>query len=436
MRDPRGATNCDEASAKHHVTLLLRRTRRMCILDRMGFADSPSLSSSTRPLVSVAHGHGPYANSRRALESLGVWPCHGKRVLLKPNVGRVAAPGSGIVTHPEVVAAAIDVFREAGAVVAIGESPILGVDVQEAFAAAGMASVARDRGCPLIDMDRRPFVEVPLPEGQAIRSLKVCADALEFDYIVSVPVMKRHMHTGATLAVKNMKGCLWRRSKVELHMLPARPESHDKPLDVAIADMASVLRPHLALVDGTVGLEGLGPSAGRPKPLDAVVVSADAFAADAVACQLMGTAAEQIPHLRLGAERGYGVIELHRLAVEPEDWRDAASPFAAPPENLTIAFPNVTVIDRNSCSACQSTLFLFLSRYHARLADFFPPQCPIHVAIGKDSAAPPAGTLLVGNCTARHRHQGVFVPGCPPVGSQILAALAERKPDEPRQASR
>ena len=26
---------------------------------------------------------------------------------------------------------------------------------------------------------------------------------------------------GVTLAVKNMKGCLWRRSKVDLHMLPA-----------------------------------------------------------------------------------------------------------------------------------------------------------------------------------------------------------------------
>ena len=101
---------------------------------------------------------------------------------------------------------------------------------------------------------------------------------------------------------KRLKGCLWRRSKVELHMLPALAGSKDKPLDVAIADMASVLRPHLAIVDGTVGMEGLGPSAGRPKPLDAVVVSADAFAADAVACQLMGTAAEHIPHLRLGAD--------------------------------------------------------------------------------------------------------------------------------------
>jgi len=389
----------------------------------MGLTKSPFLTSPARPAVSVAHGSGPYANCRRALESLGLSPSHGKRVLLKPNVGRVAPPGSGIVTHTEVVAAAMDVFRDAGAEVAIGESPIVGVDVQEAFAAAGLADVAASRGCPLIDMDRRPCVELPVPEGQAIHSLRVCAEVLEFDLIVSIPVMKRHMHTGATLAVKNMKGCLWRRSKVQLHMLQPLPDRVDKPLDVAIADMASVLRPHLAIVDGTVGMEGLGPSAGRPKPLDAVVVSADAFAADAIACQLMGTAAEHIPHLRLGAERGYGVIDLERLAVTPDDWRKAVSPFAAPPENLTIEFPNITVSDHNSCSACQSTLFLFLSRYKDRIFDYFPGQLAIHVAIGKDPTEPPAGTLLVGNCTAHHRDKGIFVAGCPPVGSQILSAL-------------
>ena len=382
----------------------------MCILGQMYITNNPLLSSSTRPSVSVAQGSGPYDNTRRALQSVDLMPVRGRRVLLKPNVGRVASPGSGVVTHPQVVAAAIDVFREAGAEVAVGESPIVGVDMQEAFAAAGMADIAGKRGCPLIDMDRRPCVELPVPQGKVIHSLKVCAEVMEFDFIVSIPVMKMHMHTGATLAVKNMKGCLWRRSKVELHMLPALAGSKDKPLNVAIADMSSVLRPDLAIVDGTVGMEGLGPSAGRPKSLDAVVVSADAFAADAVACQLMGTAAEHIPHLRLGGERGYGVIDLDRLAVTPDNWRDAASPFAAPPENLTIEFPNITVIDNNSCSACQSTLTLFLTRYKDQIFDYFPSQCNINVAIGKNDTELPEGTLLVGNCTAQHRDKGDLRP--------------------------
>ncbi len=385
---------------------------------------NPLLASPARSPVHVAHGGGPYANTRRALEPFDLSAVRGRRVLLKPNAGRIAAPGSGVTTHPQVVAAAIDAFGEAGADVAVGESPIVGVDVGEAFEATGIAAVAVARGCPLMDMNRRRFVEVPVAEGRAVRSLRVCPDVLESDFVVSLPVMKMHMHTGVTLSVKNMKGCLWRRSKMELHMLPPLEGSAHKPLDVAIADMASVLRPHLAVVDGTVGMEGLGPSAGRPKPLDVVVAAPDAFAADAVACRLMGTEAERVPHLAIGAERGYGVIDLDRLAVTPDGWRDRIAPFQPPPADLAIEFPNVQVLDRNACSACQSTLLVFLTRYKDRLFDYFSEEGPLRVAIGKGHTDVPEGTLCVGNCTARWRDRGIFVPGCPPVGSQILTAIS------------
>jgi len=392
--------------------------------------DRSHVQPSRGPSVYVAQGGGAYANTLRALEPVDLSAARGKRVLLKPNAGRIAAPGSGITTHPEVVAAAIDAFREAGADVAVGESPIVGVDVHEAFEVSGIASVAAQRDCPLIDMDRRRFVEVPVPEGRAIRSLRVCPDALEADLIVSLPVTKMHMHTGVTLAVKNMKGCLWRRSKVKLHMLSPVEGSNEKPIDVAIADMSSVVRADLAVIDGTVGMEGLGPSAGKAKPLDAVVVSADPFAADAVACRLMGTEAERIPHLRIGSDRGYGVIDLGRINVAPESWRDWISPFAPPPENLAIEFPNITILDGGSCSACQSTLLLFLTRYKERIFDYFPARSTLNIAIGRGHAELPEETLCIGNCTANHRDQGIFVPGCPPVGSQILAAISgEPGPD-------
>lgn len=385
---------------------------------------NPLLRSPADRPVHVAHGAGPYGNTRQALAPIDLSCVRGLRVLLKPNVGRVAQPGSGVTTHPEVVAAAIDAFREAGAEVAIGESPIAGVRIEEAFEATGMAAVARGRHCPCIDMDRRPAVERALPDGQVIHSLRLCPEVLEYDLTVSIPVMKMHMHTGVTLAVKNMKGCLWRRSKVELHMLPPMEGSDQKSLDVAIADMSSILRPDLAIVDGTVGMEGLGPSAGQARPLDVVVVSPDAFAADAVACRLMGTRAEEVPHLRIGAQRGHGVIDLDRLTVTPGHWAHWIVPFAQPPRNLQIEFPNIRVLDNNSCSACQSTLLLFLRRYQDRLFDYFPADRPISIAIGSGHTELPEGTLCIGNCTARHRGKGPFVPGCPPVGTEILAALS------------
>ena len=373
--------------------------------------------------VAVADDTDAYQAARAVLGAFSLSPCEGKRVLLKPNAGRCAAPGDGVTTNPQVVAAAIDAFREAGAIVAVGESPITGVNTLEALEATGIAGVARRRDCPIIDMDARDSVRVTIPRGEAIDHLSVCPEALEFDVLVSIPVMKTHMHTGVTLAVKNMKGCLWRRSKVDLHMLPAQERKDARSLDIAIADMASVLRPDFALIDGTIGMEGLGPSAGTPKPLGIVLAGPDAFAADAVACHLMGRRAEDIPHLRLGAERGYGIIDLEKIHVSPENWKSFTSPFEAAPKNLAIEFPNVTIHDNQSCSACQSTLLLFLRKHGSDLREYFPDDAPINIAIGKGHTELPEGTLCIGNCTACHREQGVLVPGCPPVGSNILKKL-------------
>jgi uncharacterized protein (DUF362 family) len=381
------------------------------------------MKSSDAPEVFVAQGQGPYENTRNALAGVDLAAVRGKRVLLKPNMGRVAQAGSGVITHPDVVAAAIDCFQEAGAEVAIGESPITGVDVMEAFEVAGITAVAEKRNCPLIDMDRRPFVVRDIPEAQALSSLKLCPEIPEFDLVVSIPVMKMHMHTVATLSIKNMKGCLWRRSKVQLHMLPPVEDSDEKPINIAIADMASVLRPDLAIIDGTVGMEGLGPSAGQAKEMGAVVVSADGFAADAVACQLMGMSAESVPHLRMGAERGYGIIDLDRCRITPSHWRDWVCPFAPPPANLTVDYPNITVLDNNSCSACQSTLLLFLKRYGDHIVDYFPDGEKLNIAIGKGHTELPEKTICVGNCTINQRDRGTFIQGCPPVASEILKAI-------------
>ena len=54
-------------------------------------------------------------------------------------------------------------------------------------------------------------------------------------------------------------------------MLAQLDGHEEKPLDIAIADMSSVLRPGLSIIDGTIGMEGLGPSAGSPKALDVVL---------------------------------------------------------------------------------------------------------------------------------------------------------------------
>jgi hypothetical protein len=187
--------------------------------------------------------------------------------------------------------------------------------------------------------------------------------------------------------------------------------------------MSYALRPHLTIVDGTVGLEGIGPSAGQPKPLDVVVVGTDGFAVDSVACELMGTHAAEIPHLKLGADRGYGTIDLEKIRVYPDNWRLWADSFAKPPTDISIGFPDFNIMDENSCSACQSSLLLFLKCYGERVLEYFEKEKKIDVAIGKGHIKVPNGTLCIGNCTVKHKKRGTYVKGCPPVGSEILRAI-------------
>ena len=104
---------------------------------------TPFKLDASFPSVFWASGEGPYDNTRQALSNVDLSAAKNKRVLLKPNVGRNVKPETGITTHPQVVAAAIDAFREAGAQVAVGESPITGVTMSDAFESCGIAAVAK-----------------------------------------------------------------------------------------------------------------------------------------------------------------------------------------------------------------------------------------------------------------------------------------------------
>ena len=379
--------------------------------------------SSTTNLVSVGHNPDAYTAATQALQRLRCRIPEGTRILIKPNAGRATPPGSGITTSPQVVAAVIDFLRECGADnLAIGESPITGVAAMEAFEATGIAQIAQDRGVELIDMDNSQPVTVGIPGGMAIDHLKVCPAVLEADFVISVPVVKMHMHTGVTLGVKNMKGALWRKEKVRLHQLPPDRDGR-KSLDVAIADLATVLRPDFTVIDGTVGMEGLGPSAGTARRADFVVAGADPIACDSTAARLIGLDPAGIVHLALAAARGVGRMDGFR--VEPESYLEWCQQFAPPPENIAIEWPNVTVHDKGACSACLSTLLMFMQTYSSGLADYRLDDGNIHLAIGKENSNLPPGTICIGNCAARHKADNTFVPGCPPVSSYIFEMICK-----------
>ena len=380
------------------------------------------MTNNIKSNVVISKGLGPYENTKNALAHFDFSHLKGKKVLLKPNAGRVALPEKGITTHPQVIASAIDFFREFASTVAIGESPISGVKTMEAFEETGIAAVARERNCSLLDLDKNEPVITKIPKSRTVKSLKICREIFDFDYIVSIPVIKTHMHTGVTLAIKNMKGCLWRRSKVLLHMLPEIKGCEEKPIDVAIAEMSTVLKPHFSIIDGTICMDGMGPSAGNPKPIDTVIAGENPFMVDAVTCELIGITPASIPHIRMGAALNKTTIDVNKIDIFPENWKDYIIPFKTSPSTISVVYQNITIHDKNSCSACQSSLFLFLNQYGKKLLDYFPGE-NINIAIGKGNSTLPEKTICIGNCALKSKTKGIYVQGCPPVSSEILRSI-------------
>lgn len=190
--------------------------------------------------VFITHGNGPFLNAKNALQSLDLNFINNKSILIKPNIGRMAGPEKGINTHPLAIAGAIEALKKFNPIkIAIGESPIVGVKTLEAFQKAGVAEIAEKYGCELIDLDQEEPVIKEIKNSRIISSTKICSRIYQFDFLLSLPVAKMHMHTGVTLGIKNMKGCLYKKEKVRYHQLEYAEESifKEMTLDSAISDL-------------------------------------------------------------------------------------------------------------------------------------------------------------------------------------------------------
>ncbi len=380
-------------------------------------------------VVIVRKGRDPYDTTKEALLQSSFPDIRGRKVLIKPNAARVAFPGQGVTTHPGVVEAVIDHLRETGVrEIAIGESCIFGVDPEEAFRSTGMKEVSENKEVALIDLDWFPPLELRIPEGNVLRRIKVSSIIGSFDFLISIPVMKTHMHTRVTLSIKNMKGVLWRGEKARLHQIryDQKATHGEKALDIALSDMAMVLLPHFAIIDGITGMEGMGPAYGKRKEAGLIVIGANPVSVDAVASELMGFPPMEVPHLRLIAEKGLGEIRLSKILIQPEDYQKWKTQFEPSPKKLSLIHPDVVIHDGGACSGCLSTLMLLLNPPFGELLRYRSGDGKVHIGVGKFFREPPRETIFIGNCAKKRNRGGLFVPGCPPVTSSILSLLGNR----------
>lgn len=261
----------------------------------------------------------------RGLRTLDV-DLSGARVLLKPNLVEFE-PESVINTHPAVIGGAAVACRRLGArEVVVAEGPGHRRDLEYLLASTRTLPVLRDERLPFVDLNHDDVAAVPLRTWYTdLGTLALPQAVLDADVIVSLPKLKTHHWAGVTCAMKNLFGVVpgavygWPKNVL-----------HFKGIGESILDIVATVRPHLAIVDGIVGMEGDGPILGTPRTAGVLIMGRDVVAVDATAARVMALRPEGIGYLSEAA-RFLGHMEAARIPMRGERLERFVTPFRVLP---------------------------------------------------------------------------------------------------------
>jgi len=259
------------------------------------------------------------------LTELGVdrkW-IRGKSVMLKPNLVDSDAAAIHCNTHPAVIEAAVELFRSWDArEVFLAEGPANCRDFHYLLDATGLGVKLAEMNLPHVDLNHDDVYRADNLLGFSKSTEFYLPKSLRrADVIVSMPKMKTHHWAGVTLSMKNLFGVMpgicygWPKNVL-----------HHAGIDAIILDLAGTIRPHLAIVDGIVGMEGDGPLMGTPKAAGVLVMGTNPTAVDAVGTRIMGFDPRQIPYLAVASGR-LGPIEARHIEQRGESVEACATRF-------------------------------------------------------------------------------------------------------------
>jgi len=259
--------------------------------------------------LAVVRGSDPAAQLRAALDAVGSmerFNLPGKRVLIKPNAAFANPPESATTTRPELVGEMVRLCLEAGAHSVVVLDHLLTDLPEPTLDANGIGPAAREAGAQVKAYGTsRPGAArlVEIPGATALPRASVLQEVLDADFIIDMPKAKHHSGAVLTLSMKNLIGTLadmGAMHRVDLHR--------------AIAELNTVIRPGLIVLDATSILLNRGP--GGPGDIarpGEVVVGRDPVAVDSYAATLFGKKAADVPSIAHAASLGVGTTDFASL---------------------------------------------------------------------------------------------------------------------------
>ncbi|MDP8242346.1 MAG: DUF362 domain-containing protein, partial [Candidatus Celaenobacter antarcticus] len=217
-------------------------------------------------------------------------------VLLKPNLLGAYPPDRAITTHPNLVAAVIEILKDHKISISLMDNPGGTVSAMKAYQITGMENLAKLYGITLINPVKNGIYTYNKNAKYTVNKAFIDAEA-----IINLAKLKTHMFTLFTGAIKNFYGTIPGLAKSNLHRLAPNP----KKFAEFVVDIYEIIKDKVVfnLIDGIIGMDGDGPSTGDVKKFDIVLGSKNAIALDYFASKFMGYKPEKIPITRIAAER-------------------------------------------------------------------------------------------------------------------------------------
>ena len=225
---------------------------------------------------------------------VGMEEIRGKRILLKPNLVEPRIGATHINTHPLVVRGIAEAFLRMGARnILVAEGTAQNRDTLMVVEESGLGEVLREDRIPFVDLNQEIGYSVKNTGGLTRISNFTFPLALrKVDWIVSVAKMKTHHWAGVTLSMKNLFGVM-----PGIYYGFPKNLFHFEGIDKSILDITATVRPHFAIVDGIVGMEGDGPIMGEPRKAGVLVMGRSLPAVDSTSARIMGIDPFKVPHI-------------------------------------------------------------------------------------------------------------------------------------------
>ena len=240
-----------------------------------------------------------------------------KRVLIKPNLLGAYLPERAVTTHPAVVEALVRYWLEKGKEVWIGDSPGGALNVERVWETCGYNDLAKRYPVKLVNLSTSGFRELDY-EGTKVKISEVF---WRCGIIINVAKYKTHSLTGFTGGLKNLYGLVPGLIKTDYHRL--YPATKDFAALLLALYRLTRSRVSYSFIDGILGMDGAGPSAGRVRNFGLLFGSRSIPAMDYTAARLMGFRMGDVPYLR-EALHGDGILP-SRIKV-PTSFQDFTLP--------------------------------------------------------------------------------------------------------------